>query len=1013
MGEGESCLFNSIIRKAVTVQLVLTLLLSFLLFFVPEAVAQNTRIRFIPDIIHVYDNGEEFTVACVVEDVLDLDGADIQIQWNTNYLDYVGHTASVPVEDFPSVPPSPYGGVTHAPLLVIKDEVEGTLGPGTYWLAFVTLGEPSFNGSGAAFNMTFRTKNMPFGNPEDYFDIHINITSSDLASGMTSIPHDRIDGVVRIHYIPSCWPGIPLMKVTPEFVECSAVGENITFDVYLMSKDMTTDEFVDLDPFWDVSGVDAFLNFDPAHLNFIDGKIDPDGWFAGFWGEGRHDVFAPTEDVPGQVHFAFVGIPSYPLPGHTPIFGVGRILTLTFTTLTDSTEFPPDSSPVYLENPQVFSTEYNFHSIGGLVGLDNPGDAVFHQLVPDYCEDPLEIPHWEDNDGDSLLSEGDNFVMIDLTSDFYFEYQMEEIACTLELTLAKSLDDHFWVTTFPQEGLTNNGLPGKPIGGGNPYNGFGNPDWYGNFSTTHPVSSVNSITVHALPFTQDEYTYTLTEGLDFIVHDSDNLIELLHSLDTPIINEHWVDGVNTSLLGWAAINYVASSIDSVWVDMKNGTARFGLNLGYAAPPPSEWWYDPDWPWELTLWQLLDYCYECPGDWPSGSEWWINYTATPYLTIDYNTDPQTIYIEYDGNYTDCLAITNANGTHWNEVYPTSSQSYDIVFHDDVDESNSITSGDYLWMSDLKQFLVEEVSTDIKALRKTWICEDNPVDLFFGFPTSIDLAGFPHPERDYCPWHNKDYSIPLPHYVEDAVYSECYNPTGGFIDIYTQYPGPFGGQGLHNPSDMFSPQKNVHLCANVTNGEWPEQNKDVTFEVIDPHGVTWGIWYGRTNAIGIACVDVRLPWLCNDPEYWFGEWTVIATVDVACIVINDTLTFKYDYRVHITDVELDKTEYKHCENMYITVYWLTRSMQEFNITFTVTAVDASGVPFGFDYITVTIGGAVYCSYTTGEVQLIVHVEKWARPPIGTLYVGALSDFPQNGGAPETPAHIINFTILPEWA
>jgi hypothetical protein len=64
-------------------------------------------------------------------------------------------------------------------------------------------------------------------------------------------------------------------------------------------------------------------------------------------------------------------------------------------------------------------------------------------------------------------------------------------------------------------------------------------------------------------------------------------------------------------------------------------------------------------------------------------------------------------------------------------------------------------------------------------------------------------------------------------------------------------------------------------------------------------------------------------------------------------------------------------------------------------------------------VTIGGAVYCSYTTGVVQLVVHVEKWARPPIGTLYVGALSDFPQNGGAAETPVYTVDFSILPEWA
>jgi len=214
-------------------------------------------------------------------------------------------------------------------------------------------------------------------------------------------------------------------------------------------------------------------------------------------------------------------------------------------------------------------------------------------------------------------------------------------------------------------------------------------------------------------------------------------------------------------------------------------------------------------------------------------------------------------------------------------------------------------------------------------------------------------------------------------------------------------------------MFWPQKAVWLCANVTYAGWPEQNKDVAFEIKFPNGTVFVVMYGRTDENGTAKVEVRLPWPCDDPEAIFGVWKVWATVDVACIVVNDTMEFKYDYRVRIFDVTTDKDEYKHCEDIIVTIVYGTQSMQTFNITFTLTVTDASGVPIGFAYEEVTIGGAVYCQYAMGELELSVHVVKWARPPLGTIYVGALSDFPQNGGCAETPVYIEYLSILAEWA
>ncbi|MCW3987949.1 MAG: hypothetical protein NWE87_06500, partial [Candidatus Bathyarchaeota archaeon] len=127
----------------------------------------------------------------------------------------------------------------------------------------------------------------------------------------------------------------------------------------------------------------------------------------------------------------------------------------------------------------------------------------------------------------------------------------------------------------------------------------------------------------------------------------------------------------------------------------------------------------------------------------------------------------------------------------------------------------------------------------------------------------------------------------------------------------------------------------------------------------------------------------------------------------------MEFKYDYKVNIWNVETDKAEYKHSEDIVITVSYGTYAMLEYNITFTMTVVDASGVPFGFAYDVITIGGAQWCEYANGTFNLNVHVVKWARPPMGTIYVGALNGFPQDGGSAETPVYTLYIAILAEWA
>ncbi len=207
------------------------------------------------------------------------------------------------------------------------------------------------------------------------------------------------------------------------------------------------------------------------------------------------------------------------------------------------------------------------------------------------------------------------------------------------------------------------------------------------------------------------------------------------------------------------------------------------------------------------------------------------------------------------------------------------------------------------------------------------------------------------------------------------------TGRAIDVFvgqdgTPYPAPYGGQGPNNPADMFWPQNDVTIFANVTYNGYPEQQKDVAFQIIDNLGNTWGVIYARTNANGIPTTSFRLPWPCVNPEQYIGVWKIVGTVDVACNIVNDTVQFHYDYLVQIWKVTLDKTTYDHTVNNTITatVSYGSQAQQFYNVTITVTGLDETGVPFAFTSKQVTIGGTIFCQYKNFTDVLTLNIPKF---------------------------------------
>lgn len=134
-------------------------------------------------------------------------------------------------------------------------------------------------------------------------------------------------------------------------------------------------------------------------------------------------------------------------------------------------------------------------------------------------------------------------------------------------------------------------------------------------------------------------------------------------------------------------------------------------------------------------------------------------------------------------------------------------------------------------------------------------------------------------------------------------------GGSIDVFTQR----GGAGASIPSAPFCPSSEVLLYARVTYSGWPEQNRDVAFQILDPLESPF-LLFGRTNASGVAAVRFRLP----SAEYSdvIGIWAVIASVDIAETVVQDRLTFyvwwnladvNHDFKVNLYDAILMSQAY----------------------------------------------------------------------------------------------------------
>jgi len=260
---------------------------------------------------------------------------------------------------------------------------------------------------------------------------------------------------------------------------------------------------------------------------------------------------------------------------------------------------------------------------------------------------------------------------------------------------------------------------------------------------------------------------------------------------------------------------------------------------------------------------------------------------------------------------------------------------------------------------------------------------------------------------------DWDLPsAPTYVDHnsktITIHQVIKPVGPAIDVITQKgPFPLGSTPNNNPigvSDAFGPQEEVCQIAKVTYNDEPVEYKPVSFEKIDPHGIPREFRVAFTNASGIAMVCFRIPWEGSSAEDLFGNWTIFASVDVAQVVVTDSVIFEFGYIISIRDITVTGSPLYKGDTMTIDVDLKSISMVAHDVLLTIVACDECGVPIGLtaDFITV----AAYDGWSAGHT---ITIPSWAFVGTGTIYVNVFTDYPSLGGVPYCPEQTAIFTIL----
>ena len=236
----------------------------------------------------------------------------------------------------------------------------------------------------------------------------------------------------------------------------------------------------------------------------------------------------------------------------------------------------------------------------------------------------------------------------------------------------------------------------------------------------------------------------------------------------------------------------------------------------------------------------------------------------------------------------------------------------------------------------------------------------------------------------------------------------------IDLYTQKE-PYSGRGPNQPADAFAPQEEVILYAYVTYRDDPVPGKLVSFQLYGPSNSVRNLSItltSVTNMNGIANVSFRMMTLDSYPEETiFGIWTAVASVDIAGVVVSDTLTFNVGWIVQILDLKtVDK-------NNVLKVAFMKNESLCFRITvknIAITSRIATLIIEAYDNLSVFLGKIVLPDKNIEPGITVLFIPDIIIPESASLgegiaFANAYTRLPSVGGIPWCPQVSTKFLIV----
>ncbi len=221
----------------------------------------------------------------------------------------------------------------------------------------------------------------------------------------------------------------------------------------------------------------------------------------------------------------------------------------------------------------------------------------------------------------------------------------------------------------------------------------------------------------------------------------------------------------------------------------------------------------------------------------------------------------------------------------------------------------------------------------------------------------------------------------------------------IDVFTDK----GGVGQNVDSGPYGPQELVKVYALVTYNNAPVVGKLVAFDVMDPNGTVVSLTSALSNATGYANWEFRLPWPDTNQQSLFGNWSIVASVDISQVVVTDTLHFKFNYLINIISITGIQTPASVQRSQSIQITINLQATANMSALLTVTICDDQEVPVAFAKTTINSGSGGLVSST-----ITVTIPSWAFVGTATTRVNVMTNLPTAGGVPLCPESTSNFQI-----